>query len=347
MSVRHTSWGTDIDGATVHAFTLANASGMTVTVLSWGAAIQSVRVPDRNGHYDDVVLGFDTLAPYLGYHPNFGVTAGRFANRIAHAQFALDGVRYALHANNGPHALHGGKRGFSHRNWHGELAGPASVRFLYTSPDGEEGYPGTLQAAVTYELDDANGLLIEFTATTDRATVVNLTNHSYWNLAGGGTILGHEMAIFADAFLPVDATAIPSGEVRPVAGTPLDFRTPTRIGERIPGTDVQLRNVKDGIDHTFVLGAPGPQKSAARVYDPGSGRVMDVHATQPGVQCYTGNQLDGSIRGKGHAVYAKYAGLCLETHHFPDSPNQPGFPTTVLRPGAQYHHTAVYRFSTR
>lgn len=347
MSVTHAAWGTDPAGHPVDAFTLTNDGGMTVTLLAWGASIQSIRVPDRHGTLGDVVLGFDTLAPYLVRHPNFGVTVGRFANRMANAQFTLDGERYGLAANNGRNSLHGGHAGFAKKLWRAALAGPSALRFSYTSPDGEEGYPGTLHVVVTYTLDDDHGLTIVFEAITDRSTVTNLTNHSYFNLAGRGDILEHELTVFADAFLPVDAEGIPTGEVRPVAGTPMDFRKSTRIGARFDSRDEQQRNVNGGIDHTYVLGAPGLLKHAARVYEPASGRMLDVHATQPSLQCYTGNHLDGAYVGKNGAVYAKHAGLCLETQHYPDSPNQPTFPSTVLRPGERYAHTAVYRFSTR
>ena len=347
MSVTRAPWGNDPAGKPIDGFTLTNRGGMAVTLLSWGALIQSIHVPDRRGQIADVVLGFDTLAPYLVRHPNFGVTVGRFANRIANARFTLDGVEYLLAANNGPHSLHGGNNGFSKKTWEAELTGPSSVRFTYTSADGEEGYPGTLRAAATYTLDDDNGLAIVYEATTDRPTIVNLTNHSYFNLAGGGDILGHELAVFADAFLPVDDLAIPSGEIRSVAGTAMDLREPMRLGERIPSDDPQQQNVNGGIDHTYVLGPSGALKHASRFYEPRSGRVLDVHTTHPGVQCYTGNRLDGTFRGKAGAVHDKYAGLCLETQHYPDSPNQPGFPSAVLRPGLRYHHTAVYRFSTQ
>lgn len=344
MSVTRSVCGHMADGAAVDSVILANRAGMTVTLWSWGALIQSIVVPDRDGNAGDVVLGFDTLPPYLGHHPNFGVTVGRFANRIAHARFTLDGVAYALAANNGPSALHGGPTGFARHNWTLEPAAERGVRFTYTSADGEEGYPGTLRVATTYTLDEDNGLEIAYEARTDHATVVNLTNHSYFNLAGHGDVLDHEVTLFANAFLPIDAASIPTGEVRAVAGTPMDFRLPARIGARIHGTDEQLRRV-NGYDHTYVLGASGTFRHAARVADRRSGRVMDVHTTQPGIQFYTANHLDGSLRGKAGAPYVQYGGLCLEAHHFPDSPNRPDFPTTVLRPGDVFHQRTVYRFS--
>ena len=241
-------------------------------------------------------------------------------------------------------ALHGGPTGFARRNWTLEPGAERGVRFTYTSADGEEGYPGNLRVATTYTLDEDNGLEIAYEARTDRATVLNLTNHSYFNLAGQGDVLDHEVTLFANAFLPIDAVSIPTGELRAVAGTPMDFRTPARVGARIHDADEQLRRV-NGFDHTFVLGPSGTFKHAARVVDPHSGRVLDVHTTQPGIQFYTANDLDGTLRGKAGAPYVRYGALCLEAHHFPDSPNQPAFPTTVLRPGDVFHQRTVYRFS--
>jgi aldose 1-epimerase len=346
MSATASVCGQAPDGTPVASIVLANRHGMRATLLSWGALLQRLEVPDRAGRLDDVVLGFDTLAPYLVRHPNFGVTVGRVGNRIAQARFTLDGVEYRLAANNGPNSLHGGTVGFSRRNWAWHLEGDRAVRFEYVSPDGEEGYPGTLRVAATYALDDDNGLVLDWTATTDRATVVNLTNHSYFNLAGGGDVRDHLVTLHADAFLPVDAVSIPVGEVRAVAGTAMDLRAPVRVGDRLETPDAQMRLVEGGFDHTFVLGAGTGLRHAARVVDPASGRVMDVHATQPGVQFYTANKLDGSFIGKGGAAYGKHAALCLETQHFPDAPNQPAFPSIVLRPGDEYRHRAVYRFST-
>jgi len=334
------------DGSAVASVVLENRHGMRVTLLSWGALIQKLDVPDRGGHLEDVVLGFDSLAPYLVRHPNFGVTVGRYGNRIARAHFTLDRVDYRLAANNGPNSLHGGEVGFSKRNWSWRIEPDNAVRFEYISADGEEGYPGTLRVAVTYTLDDDNGLVLDFVATTDRATVINLTNHSYFNLAGRGDVRDHVVTLHADAFLPVDVVSIPLGEVRAVTGTPMDLRAPTRVGDRLAAPDEQMRVVGGGFDHTFVLAAGDGLKRAARVVDPASGRVMEVFATQPGVQFYTANKLDGTFVGKGGAPCGKYAALCLETQHFPDSPNQPAFPSTVLRPDEEYHHRAVYRFST-
>ncbi len=345
MSVTAAIVGQAPDGTDVASIVLANRHGLRASLLSWGALLQKLEVPDRDGHVADVVLGFDTLAPYLVRHPNFGVTVGRVGNRIAHARFELDGIGYALAANNGPNSLHGGNVGFSKRNWTWRVEGDHAVRFEYVSPDGEEGYPGTLRVAATYALDDDNALVLDWVAATDRATVVNLTNHSYFNLAGHGDVRDHRVTLHADAFLPVDAVSIPLGELRPVAGTPMDLRAPTRVGDRLDAPDAQMRLVEDGFDHTFVLREGAGLHHAARVVDPGSGRVMDVHASQPGVQFYTANKLDGTFVGKGGAVYGKHAGLCLETQHFPDSPNQPAFPSVVLRPGEDYRHRAVYRFS--
>lgn len=343
MTVTRSICGQTGTGDPVASVVLANRAGMAVTLWSWGALIQGIRVPDRHGQPGDVVLGFDTLPPYLGHHPNFGVTVGRFANRIAHARFTLDGVDHALAANNGPNSLHGGPTGFARRNWTFDPSAERGVRFTYASADGEEGFPGNLRVATTYTLDEDNGLEIEYEARTDRATILNLTNHSYFNLAGQGDVLDHEVTLFANAFLPVDAVSIPTGELRGVAGTPMDFRAPVRVGARIHDPDEQLRRV-NGFDHTFVLGPSGTLKHAARVIDPRSGRVLDVHTTQPGLQFYTANNLDGSLAGKGGARYVRYGALCLEAHHFPDSPNQPAFPTTVLRPGDVFHQRTIYRF---
>jgi aldose 1-epimerase len=336
------------DGAAVERIVLANKRGMRVGILTWGAIIDSIVVPDRQGVAADVVLGFDDPARYLEHHPSFGVIVGRYANRIAQAQFTLDGTMYRLAANNGRNALHGGVKNFSRQLWRADAsadAGPAAVRLRYTSVNGEEGYPGNLDVAITYVLDDDNGLHLQYEARTDSATVVNLTNHSYFNLAGQGTILQHEIALAAEKFLPVDAYSIPTGEFRDVAGTAMDFRASTRIASRLDTNDAQLRAVNDGYDHTFVVGQSGPMKPVARVADPQSGRALDVTSTQPGVQFYTANNLDGSIVGKAGQRYEKYAALCLETHHFPDSPNHPAFPSTVLRPGERFAHETVYRFS--
>jgi aldose 1-epimerase len=331
-------------------YTLANRSGMTATITNYGGIVTSLRVPDRNGKIDDVVLGYATLDGYLKKHPYFGAIIGRYGNRIAKARFSLDGVEYKLAANNGVNALHGGLQGFDKQLWEASdvsVSDPA-LELRYVSRNGEEGYPGRLAVAVTYTVTTDNELRIDYTATTDKPTVLNLTNHSYFNLAGqgNGDILGHEMQINAAHFTPVDAGLIPTGEIRPVAGTPLDFRKPEKIGARIEASDEQIRR-GGGYDHNFVLGTGEGLKLAARVYEPGSGRVMEVHTTEPGVQFYTGNFLDGSLTGKGDKSYKKRYGFCLETQHYPDSPNQPAFPPVALRPGSEYRSRTVYRFSTQ
>jgi aldose 1-epimerase len=336
------------DGAAVESFTLRNAHGIEVRAITYGAIIVSLRVPDRAGRFDDVVLGHDDLAGYLRHPSYFGAVVGRYGNRIAKGRFALDGKTYTLATNNGPNHLHGGVKGFDKVVWKGEPASTAdgaSVTFRYTSPDGEEGYPGTLSVRVTYTLTDRDELRFEYAATTDKPTHVNLTQHSYFNLSGAGTdILGHELTIDADHFTPVDAALIPTGEIASVTGTPLDFRRPTAIGARIGQDHEQLRFGR-GYDHNFVLRRSREGLvHAARVVDPRSGRSLDIQTTEPGVQFYSGNFLDGSVTGKGGTVYAHRSGLCLETQHFPDSPNQPGFPSTILRPGAEYRSKTVLTF---
>ncbi len=348
MSVTQRLLGTTDDGTTVELYTLINRHGLAASIMTYGGILVSLRAPDRYGTLADITLGFDTLAPYLAGHPYFGALIGRYANRIARGTFQLHGVTYTLAINNGPNHLHGGVRGFDKVMWRaqaGEGTGEASVALRYVSPDGEEGYPGTLDATVVYTLTDQDELRLDYTATTDRDTIVNLTNHTYFNLAAGGDILGHEVQLLASRFLPVDATLIPTGELRPVQGTPMDFTAPTAIGAHIHADDEQLHRTRGGYDHTWVLDAAGGALAhAARVYEPTSGRVLDVFTTQPGVQFYTGNFLDGSIIGRGGWAYAKHHGFCLETHHFPDSPNQPAFPSTVLSPGETYRQTTVYRF---
>lgn len=317
--------------------------------MTYGGTLLALRVPDRDGVLGDVLLGFDTLEPYLGEHPYFGALIGRYGNRIARGRFVLDGQTYMLATNNGPNHLHGGPNGFHRQVWEArEAAGTegSGLALLYRSRNGEEGYPGNLFVTVAYTLTDQDELRIDYTATTDRATIVNLTNHAYFNLAGGGDILGHELELAAARFVPVDPTSIPLGELRPVAGTPMDFTTPTPIGAKLDTSDRQLA-YSGGYDHTWVLDkGDGVLGFAGRLFDPGTGRSMEVHTTQPGVQFYSGNFLDGSLAGKGGVRYQKHAGLCLETQHFPDSPNQPAFPPTVLRPGEEYRHTTIYRFTT-
>ena len=347
-TVSRAAFGQTADGTAVESFTLRNAHGIEVKAITLGAIITSVRVPDRAGRFDDIVLGYDDLAGYLRKPSYFGAVVGRYGNRIAKGRFTLDGKTYTLAINNGPNHLHGGVKGFDKVVWKGERAsgaGAASVTFRYTSRDGEEGYPGTLEARVTYTLTDRDELSFEYAATTDKPTVVNLTQHSYFNLTGGRTdILGHQLTIDADRFTPVDATLIPTGQLAPVEGTPLDFRRATAIGARIGQDDAQLRN-GGGYDHNFVINRRGEGLvHAARVVDPASGRTLDVQTTEPGVQFYTGNFLDGTITGQGGIVYKKRWALCLETQHFPDSPNQPTFPSTVLRPGSEYRSKTVLTF---
>lgn len=334
-------------GVWAERYTLANANGLEARILTYGGTLSSLRVPDRDGQLAEVALGFDDLGPYLGPHPYFGSLIGRYANRIRAGRFSLAGRTYRLAINDGPNHLHGGPGGFHRATWAAQtLAAPdgPSLTLAYSSPDGEEGYPGTLAVVVSYTLTNADELRIDYQARADRETVVNLTNHTYFNLAGAGTILGHQLQVAASRFLPTDTSSIPLGELRPVAGTPFDFRRPALIGPRIDDDDEQLRNNK-GFDHTFVLDkAPGQLAFAARVSDPGSGRVLELHTTEPGVQLYTGNFLDERFVGRGGQPCVRYGALCLEAQHFPDSPNQPRFPSTLLRPGERYAQTTVYRF---
>jgi aldose 1-epimerase len=352
-AVTRASFGRMPDGTDVEVFTLTNAKGLEVRAIEYGAIILSLRTPDRAGRMDDVVLGYDALAGYVANNsPYLGAIVGRYANRIARGRFTLDGREFTLATNNAPNHLHGGVKGFDKVVWNGEpVDGPAGsgVAFSYTSRDGEEGYPGTLKARVTYSLNDRGELTVDYHATTDKPTVVNLSQHSYFNLSGGERdILGHELTIAADRYTPVDDTLIPTGELAPVEGTPLDFRKPVAVGARINDAHVQLKRGQ-GYDHNFVLGglkpdAAGSVRKAARLVDPISGRSLDISTTEPGVQFYSGNFLDGSIKGKGGRAYARRSGLCLETQHFPDSPNRPDFPSTVLRPGAEYRSRTVFSF---
>ena len=328
-------------------FTLTNAKGVEVRAITYGAIITSIRVPDRAGRFADIVLGFDSLEGYVKTHPYFGTIVGRYGNRIAGGRFTLDGQTFKLAQNNGPNHLHGGNKGFDKYVWKAEpAANGRGVAFTRTSPDGEEGYPGTLVARVTYTLTDNNELVVDYHATTDKATPVNLTQHSYFNLSGdpSTTILGHELTIDADRYTPVDATLIPTGELAPVQGTPFDFRKPVAIGARIDQPHQQLEFGR-GYDHNWVLNRTGSQPGfAARLVDSKSGRTLEVSTTEPGVQFYTGNFLDGTIKGKGGQVYNHRAGLCLETQHFPDSPNKPNFPSSILQPGKEYRTTTVFTF---
>ena len=337
-------FGETPDGRAVERFTIRDGAGLRVQAITYGAIITAIVAPDRHGTAADVALGFDDLAGYLPRHPYFGALVGRCANRIAGARFTLGGRVYPLAANNGRNHLHGGARGFDRHVWDAEALEDGVV-FTRRSPDGEEGYPGNLDVRVAYRLAGRGELSVEYRAVTDAPTPVNLTQHSYFNLAGhdAGTVLDHELVLRADGFVPIDATLIPSGPPVPVDGTPLDFRTPRRIGDRIDDPFPQLRHA-GGYDHTFVLARGAGERPAARLVDPSSGRSLDIATTEPGVQFYSGNLLDGSFSGKGGVVYGRRAGLCLETQHYPDSPNRPEFPTTILQPGAVYESRTVYRF---
>ena len=333
---------------TTEVFTLKNAQGAEVQITNFGARVISIKVPDRDGRLGDVVLGFDALASYQGPNPYFGGIVGRYANRIAKGKFTIGEITYQLATNDRSNHLHGGLKGFDNVVWTANLDSLTQLDLTYESPDGEEGYPGTLITKTRYSLTEDNGLAIELRATTDKPTVVNLANHSYFNLTGDGTksILDHEIQIDADRFTPTDAESIPTGELASVAGTPFDFRTLTPIGARIAEKDQQLV-YGFGYDHNWVLNKTNPTELflAAKVVDPLSGRQLEVLTTEPGLQFYSGNLLDGSVAGKGGVRYAKYAGICLETQHFPDSPNQPSFPSTELKPGQEYYHRVIYRFS--
>lgn len=346
MNIRGDSFGKISDGKGVKRFTLSNDHQMTVQLMSYGGIITSIRVPDRTGKIADVVLGFNTLEEYLVKHPHFGVIAGRYANRIARGRFTLDGVEYQLALNDGKNHLHGGIIGFDKVVWGAteiKKDGAIGVELMYLSKDGEEGYPGNLHTVVRYLLTNQNELVIEYEATTDKPTVVNLTNHSYFNLSGEGSrdILGHEIMIDADQYTAVDQELIPTGELKSVTGSPMDFMTARAIGSRID----ELGN---GYDHNYVLNKTKHEMSlAAKVYEPTSGRMMEVFTTEPGMQLYTGNFLDGTFQGKSGRNYGKHAGFCLETQHFPDSPNHPNFPTTRLNPGETFISTTVYKFSLK
>jgi aldose 1-epimerase len=344
-------FGTTADGTAVELFTLTNGNRLELKAMTYGATIVSLRVPDRGAKLDDIVLGYPSLAGYLAKSPYFGSTVGRYGNRIGKGKFTLDGTTYQLTTNDGPNHLHGGARGFDKVVWRVDSSrtdSSASLAFAYTSPAGEQGYPGTLQVRVTYTFTDRNELRIDYAATTDAPTIVNLTHHGYFNLAGAGTrdILGHELMIPADRYTPVDATLIPTGELAPVEGTPFDFRTPTAIGARIEQDHVQLKRGR-GYDHNWVLNREARSAEptlAARLTEATSGRTLEVLSTEPGIQFYSGNFLDGTITGKEGRVYRHRYGLCLEPQHFPDSPNKPAFPSTALRPGQEYRSTTVLRF---
>lgn len=343
-NIEKNKFGTLPNGTAVDLYTLTNRNGLVAKITNYGTIITELHVPDRRGRLGDVVLGFDNLGQYLQKHPYFGASVGRVANRIAKGRFTLDGKTYQLAINNGPNHLHGGLVGFDKKVWKAEPQADAAVKFSYTSPDGEEAYPGTLQVTVFMSLTDENELRIDYTATADQATPVNLTNHSYFNLLGQGPILEHELLLAADYYTPVDAGLIPTGEIKTVKGTPLDFTTPRPIGSRIK----QVGNEETGYDHNFVLNGGGKALTlAARVSEPLSGRVLEVHTTQPGVQLYTANYLDGTLKGKNGISYGRQTAFCLETQHYPDSVNHPNFPSTILRPGQTYRQTTVHKFATQ
>ena len=337
------------DGAAIRIYTLTNKNKLQARIADYAGVVVSLNAPDRNGRMADVVLGFDTLPEYLANPTQyFGAIIGRYGNRIGAARFTLNGVEYKLPKNNGENSLHGGGDGFFKRVWKPRVLPDGGLELSYLSKDGEEGYPGNLSVTVTYRLTDANELKIDYAATTDKDTVVNLTNHSYFNLkgAGSGDILGHNLMLNAERFTPVDKGLIPTGDLLGVAGTPFDFRKLTAIGARIEQNDEQLK-IGAGYDHNWVLNKSGNALTlAARVEEPSSGRTLEVYTSEPGIQFYSGNFLDGSVKGKGGKVYGHRSAFCLETQHFPDSPNRPAFPSTVLKPGQRYQSATVYRFGT-
>ena len=345
-------FGRTNDGQSVDLYTLRNVHGVEAKITNYGGILVSLKVPDRNGKFDDVVLGFKDFDSYLKNAPYFGALIGRYGNRIAKGRFTLNGVEYKLPVNNGENTLHGGLKGFDKVVWTGKEMktkdGPAVV-LTYLSKDGEEGFPGNLNVRVVYTLTNNNEIKIEYSATTDKDTVINLTEHSYFNLAGegNGDILNQFVTINANRFLPTDAGSIPTGELRKVAGTPFDFLTAHKIGERINEDEEQLK-LGNGYDHTWIInGQPGTLRLAATAYEPTSGRTMQVWTTEPGVQFYTGNFLDGTLTGKSGKVYQRRFGFCFETQHYPDSPNHPAFPTTTLKQGATYKSTTIYKFGSK
>jgi aldose 1-epimerase len=345
-SMNHQPYGTTPDGAAVELYTLSTAHGMRAEIITYGGAVVRLTAPDRHGKFADIVLGMDNLDGYRSEPNYFGALIGRYGNRIGHAGFTLEGKPYHLPKNDGENTLHGGLRGFDKRVWKARAAG-GGLELTYTSADGEEGFPGKLTATVVYTLTDQNELKIDYSATTDKPTVVNLTNHSYFNLAGEGTVLKHEVTILANRFTPVDSGLIPTGELQPVAGTPFDFTKSTAIGARIDAKDQQIQFGR-GYDHNWVLNSGGgAMAKAAEVYEPTSGRVMEVWTTEPGLQFYTGNFLDGKVIGKGGTAYPFRGAFCMETQHFPDSPNKPKFPSTELKPGQTYHTTTIYKFKSK
>jgi aldose 1-epimerase len=347
------SFGKTPDGTEVYLYTLKNRAGMEARITNYGGIVVSLRVPDRSGVMNDVVLGYDSLAGYVKETPYFGALIGRYGNRIKKGRFSLEGREYVLATNNGANHLHGGVKGFDKVVWKAEPVqsgeGPSLV-LTYVSKDGDEGYPGALSVQAVYTVTESNELAVEFTATTDRSTIVNLTHHSYFNLAGAdgdATILDHMLMIDADRFTPVDSTLIPTGELQGVTGTPMDFRTPVAIGARINGDDVQLKR-GGGYDHNWVVNGFGKgMRVIARVTDAKTGRILEVRSAEPGLQFYSGNFLDGTLVGKYSRKYVHRYGFCLEPQHFPDSPNQPGFPSVVLKPGDTYRNRIVYAFSAK
>jgi len=349
-SVAKTPFGNAPDGTPVDIYTLRNGRGCEARICNYGGIVVSLKVPDKSGKPGDVVLGYDNLDGYIKSSPYFGALIGRYGNRIAKGKFTLNGKTYTLAINNGPNSLHGGIKGFDKVVWTAKpYVGPLgpALELRYLSKDGEEGYPGNLSVTAVYMLTEDNALRLDYTATTDKDTVVNLTHHSYFNLRGHGDNLGHIVQIHADKFIPVDSTLIPTGELRPVEGTPFDFRNPLPIGARVNADDQQIK-FGGGYDHCWVINKkPGELTQQAVVYEPETGRVMEVWSTEPGLQFYGGNFLDGTITGKGGWTYQYRDGFCMEPEHFPDSPNQPNFPSVVLRPGQTYRNTIIYKFSIR
>jgi aldose 1-epimerase len=345
-TVTKTSFGLMTDSTQVNLYTLVNRSGITMKVTNYGGIITSLMVPDKNGNPADIVLGYDSLSGYLKATPYFGALIGRYGNRLAKGKFTLDGTEYILAQNDGPNHLHGGVIGYDKVVWEAEdfkTDSAVGLKLHYLSKDGEEGYPGNLDITVTYTLSDNNTLTFDYTATTDKATPVNLTQHSYFNLAGSGDVKSHELMIAASKYNVVDSTLIPTGELRDVKGSPFDFTTVKPIGKDL----VAAGGKPIGYDHNFILDTKSINDLAVRVVEPTSGRIMEVYTDQPGVQFYSGNFLDGTITAKGGNVINQYNGFCLETQHFPDSPNQPEFPSTILKPGEKYHTTTIYKFSAK
>ncbi len=350
--VERSAFGVTSEGDSVYAYTLDNENGVAITVLNYGGIIQSIKTPDKSGKMADIALGFNNVEKYQKYSPYFGALIGRYGNRIAKGTFTLNDSTYHLYLNDGPNSLHGGKEGFDKKIWEVDPFATDSTQGLklhYLSPDGEEGYPGNLDVQVTYTLNNQNELRIDYKATTDKPTVLNLTNHSYFNLRGGkDSINDYMLMLNADHFLPVDSTLIPTGELRPVAGTSFDFREPTKIGLHLNDTVRQMQLANGGFDFCWVLNNPGDlQQVAASVYDPKTGRTLKVYTTEPGIQFYSGNFLNGSFEGKGGIAYPKHSAIVLETQHFPDAPNHPDFPSTVLNPGDTFHSTTIFKFGVK